>query len=261
VADEQVYLIKSAGCITAIRNTGNPDLFQKDSLIQAFYRTALSTIGTLDSGLAAQPVIALRQAADHMKDVTPCYTSGPIFLQDNSRIVTIGVNPWNDSLKLPHYPPISFEVPWTQRTVFGVSGGLYWAGLHSEQYSIVTIDSTHHSITKNKTGIGEVGIDALAYFGFQKFSTNQKDYSYFGASCGAGLSLESSPKPRGLLGLSYINGRTNRIIITVGVIGGFTNQLSEVYQLNSNVTAMPAGITKSEFRGSLFLSFNYSFLN
>jgi len=258
--DQHDYSMLVGDCIGTLRNKDYPELALKDSLIQVFFKTALSAIGTLDSSMPVQALISLRENVDRMRDITPCYTSGPLFLQGNSRIINLNINPWNDSFRLPHYPTISFEVPWTQKRIFGLSGGLYWSGLHSDQYSVITTDSVHHSITQNKTGLGEIGIDALAYVGFH-ISSKPKDYSYLGPSFGVGLSLENNPKPRGLLGLSYINGRTNRVLLTAGVTGGFVTKLSDVYQLNTNIGPLPTGITKNQFRANLFISFNYSFLN
>ncbi len=234
-----------------------------DSLIKANYQAAFSSFSFCDSLLNYKLLASLEQLIDRMKDVRPCYLSNPIFFAGDSRTISLGFKAWNDSLHLPVYNSINFEMPWTQRRVWGVSGGIYISSLHNQNYSNSPTDSSasHYRLVKDNTSPIEIGISALAYIAWKHNQTDVQAYNYWGFCFGGGMSIESSPKPRVLLGGTYVNGNTNRLMISAGFIGGFTEQLSDAYSTSVNYVAAQNGYMKKVFKPGIFVSVSYSFLN
>jgi hypothetical protein len=239
----------------------------QDSLIRTYYQTALKTITVCDSILSYRVLSATEESIDRMQDVQPCYTSGPIFLTGDSKVVTLSFTPWSDSIHLPTYPNTTFELPWTQRMIWGVSAGIYGATLKSPSYAVQPSDTTVGApvkIVPEKRGNAEFGIDALAYLAWHLNPDRYQQYNYLGFSFGAAMSVEASPKPRVMLGLTYVNGRNNRLVITLGAIAGAAPTLSNLYtnlSASYSASAPPTSITVNQVKAGAFLSLNYSFIS
>ena len=88
-----------------------------------------------------------------------------------------------------------------------------------------------------------------------------KKADYVGLSFGAGISLESKPKPRILLGASYVTGEKNKFVISFGIVAGFVNELSAAFSTTAIYKDVAANYQKDVIRTSSFFSINYSFLN
>jgi hypothetical protein len=192
-----------------------------------------------------------------MQGVTPCFTSAPIFFQGDSRIFSLAFKPLGDS-SLPAYGPMVFELPWSQQWVYGISGGFYAASMPNEHYTgQQAAGDSLYRLVKDNTGKLEVGINALAYAARKLSPDNPKDYNYLGFSIGAALSINSTPKPRLLLALTYVNGHNNRLLISAGCIAGYIDKLSNAYNLTDRFSAS-GGYTKNVMQVGPFFSLNYS---
>lgn len=268
------YSVRLDGCKDFINDKKNKDVFDLNQTILDFYKSAMTAMASLDSIVVIDQkiLIAYRQAADRAKDITPCYTSNPIIVGSDARNVTISFKSWSDSLHLPSYSPISFLAPWTPRVIFGISGGIYGSGLHSDNYAstlkYTAADTTNHIsadtslfIKKQKNGAGEVGINALAYVAWKVRSDNPKNYLYCGATAGAGLSIESNPKPRMMIGATLVYGNTNRVMVTAGLAAGFVNRLSANLNEGLNKGTRSADVYSSKMSANAFISLSYSFIN
>jgi hypothetical protein len=260
------YLNALAAYSDAIRkpNLNQGDNRFRDSLIRTYYNNAANNINICDSLLSYKILTVVEETIDRMKDVQPCYTSTPIILQGDSKLVTLTFSPWSDSLKLPVYPATSFELPWAQQIIWGVSGGIYGASLSGTNYAVqpnYSSTDTTYTILKDKGGSGEFGIDALAYVAWHLHPDQFEYYNYLGVAFGAALSIEASPKPRVLLGVSFETGRTNRLLLTMGGLAGYTQTISSAYQPGTVYSFQPAGYTTNTIKEGFFLSVNYSFIN
>ena len=78
---------------------------------------------------------------------------------------------------------------------------------------------------------------------------------------GAGLTLESKPKPRVMFGIAFVTGEKNRLLISVGGIAGNVSRLSNAYDINGEYIKTPSGVVKDVMKAGGFLSINYSFLS
>lgn len=254
---QRTYLDTVAGCTVTIKKDGNDAYRVRDSLIKTYYTLALANLGIIDTAMNYKLLLPLEQSIDRMKDVKSCYTSAPIFLMGDSRIFSLAFKPFRDSL--PTYGPMVFELPWSQRRIWGISGGFYTAYLPSEHYTgQQATGDTLYKLVKDNTGNMEVGINALAYVAWKVSWADQKKYNYMGVSFGAAMSINSTPKPRLLLGASYVSGRTNRLLVSLGLMAGYTDKLSNAYNLTDRFSAS-GGYTKNVMRVGPFLSLNYSF--
>ena len=232
-----------------------------DSSIRVYYRSAIKDILLCDSILNYKVLVTVKRTIDRLKDVKPCYTSAPIFLLGDSRIFSIGLKPWNDSLHLQTYAPVVFELPWIQRMIWGVSAGLYGSTLHNNSFAQSPVDSAHYQLVGDKGTGGGFGVDGLAYMGWKLRWSDQEHYSYLGFCFGAAVSLESAPKPRVMAGISYITGRINRLVFSGGIISGATEKLSNGYSLGTTYLNTETNYINKAASVGGFLSINYSFIN
>ena len=236
----------------------------QDSIVHTFFTGANNNINICDSLLSYKVLTIVHESIDRMKGITPTYLSPAIFLSGDSKVVTIGFSPWSDSLRLPTFPASTFELPWAQRTIWGVNAGIYTAAISNYNYALgpLPTDSTHSKFTRNGSPV-EVGIDALAYFAC-KVNHNREDYNYIGGAFGAAMSISSAPKPRIIAGFTYVHGRTNRLVITLGPMVGYAQTLSKAYSLKDppyQTSNPPVNYTVNLIKPGVFLSIGYSFIN
>jgi hypothetical protein len=75
------------------------------------------------------------------------------------------------------------------------------------------------------------------------------------------MSIASTPKPRILAGLTYATGRTNRLLLTIGAVGGPAQTISSAYSTTTTYYAAPGGFTVNTLKAGAFFSLNFSFIN
>ena len=242
----------------------------QDSIVQRFFTGANANFNICDSLLSYKVFTLTEESMDRMKDVTPTYTSLPLFLTADSKVVTVGFSPWSDSLKLPSFPATSFELPWAQQYVYGINAGVYIAHIPTKGFSAVASDTSTtgggpYTIVEDDPSKSEIGINAMAYLARKLNKDDYKHYNYLGASFGAAMSISSTPKPRFMAGVTFVHGRTNRLVVTFGGMGGYSTVISSGYSNYSKpgmtYVSQPTNFTKSGFASGYFLSFGYSFIN
>lgn len=236
-----------------------------DSLIKTAYGLVTQDLNKMDSTISYQNIDALMSRFETLAQARPCFTSLPIFVQKDVNMIRLEMTPRFDSTALQPYKT-EFFLPWVQRRVYGVSAGIYLSGLFGDDYTLRTDvlpnagggHDTTYTLVKDDPSKAEFGINALAYSAW-KVSKGETP-NYVGVSFGAGLSVESKPKPRILLGVAYVNGERNRLVASAGIIGGFTGRLATAYSAGTPYKATPVNFIRDRFKPSVFLSVNYSFL-
>jgi hypothetical protein len=241
-----------------------PNLKAADDLVRQFYREFALFSDKIDSALSYKSVSALIARLESAALLRSCYVSFPIQVAEDMRKISIDFRPRFDTLALPAYTS-TLLLPLIQRRVWGVSSGINISGLRNQGFVNKTIPGVGtgaaptYVLTRDNAGDVQLGINALAYAGW-KVRDNDKP-NYWGLCFGAGMSIESKPKPRVLLGGSFITGEKNRIVLSVGVIGGFVSQLSNAYIAGESYTTPATDFLKDVIRSSAFISVNYSFLS
>ncbi|WP_132055371.1 hypothetical protein [Pseudocnuella soli] len=242
----------------------NQNLKEGDAIVASFYKEAATALTEAAKAVSHKNFADLKAQLEIMANSSTCYTSAPIFMMQRAKTVSIEFKPRFDSLVVPSYKT-SFVLPFIQQKVSGISGGIHYSSLSSRSYSNKTVlgsqpGDTLYQLTGNGLGAGQLGINSLAYVGWKADKDNYKA-NYWGVSFGAGLSIESKPKPRVLLGGSYISGEDNRLLITAGIIAGQVARLSSAFNTTTQYRQPVSDVVVDRLTLGAFLSVNYSFLN
>lgn len=245
--------------ITESYRNGHHNVRVGDSLIRKFYAEANTIVEKMEtaSGYAQQKKFV--DAIESLQLLSTTYTSAPLYYTSNLKKFKIDIKPWGDSTKLPSYST-AFQLPWSQRNIWGVTGGIYVSALHSKGYSAqasIQNSDTLYTLVEDNPGKLEFGINALAYIGWRMNETNPW---YLGGSFGTGLSIESKPKPRMFVGISTLFGDNSRVLLSAGATIGYVQRLSSLYEGNKQVPDTEKYM-KDALKCSAFVSINYSFLN
>ncbi len=230
-----------------------------DSLIRKFYSEATLLLRKMDSTLSYAELHKITSQLSSLKSLLTCYTSLPIYFTSDIKKFTIALTPWKDSTRLPSYIT-QFDLPWRKNWIYGASAGLYVSGLHNKGYSNRRnggADTGRFMLVSDNPGGGlELGINGLAYAAWRIHE------SFFtGISIGAGMSIESKPKPRAFIGIPFIFGENNRVIVSVGCAAGYVQRLSSSYSTAVSYTGPQSGYMKDYLKANAFLSVHYGFLN
>lgn len=242
-----------------------PKLNAADELIRQFYKELAIKVAKIDSAINYKnmgDIIARLETAALLRS---CYTSFPLQVTDDVKKINIEFKPRFDSLGLPAYNS-QLLLPLVQHKIWGVSSGIHVSLLRNQGFVNKTIPKVQtgadsvYVLTADGQGDVQMGINALAYVGWKGNRDNDKP-NYWGISFGAGMSLESKPKPRVLLGGSFITGEKNRIVFTLGLIGGQVSKLSKGYEAGAAYTKPATDFLKDVMTIGGFFSINYSFLS
>jgi hypothetical protein len=171
-----------------------------------------------------------------------------------------GPQPYSTILYMPNKKNSS----WSFSTGVYVSGlkakensWAYKANLQQQPGTTPPIyDTLDYTLIKESGSKIEAGISALLHVG--AFIRNS-DFGYHFAF-GPGLSMDSKPRPRVMIGAGGMFGRKNQLMFTVGWLGGAVRNLSDVYEADKNYPNPSTDIMKDRFRGSWFFSLTYAFL-
>lgn len=265
------YLDETALYSDLIFAKGADTLRVQDSLIKTYYIQVQTYLTNADSILSYKNLQTTIEPFDKMKGAKPCFTSEPIFLLGDSKIINVQIRPWSDSIHNVYPQNFTIELPWSQKHIWGVAGGFYTGTLHNKLYTSKYdsfINKTTnpqdtirgYKLVSDNTGGLEFGINVLAYSDW-KLNSNDKDYTYLGIAFGAGSTIESKPKPRVFIGANLSMGMNNRIVVTGGITGGFVDRLSSAYDQKSFYSTPQTGYLKDVLSVGGFLSFSYSFIN
>ena len=257
------YLDSVVGFVDLLKDKTN---LMTDSLIKSFYTKNIALLTAVDTTLSYKKLQTIVERIELIKDTRPYYISEPIFLREDSKIINLQIIPWNknNSSLLPPQQSISFELPWTPRHIFGVTGGLYMGTLHNNTYSnefdSTSVTSKGYRLIKENVTKFEFGLNVLAYYDY-KLGNNDKCCCYLGGAFGAGTSIEPTLKPRIFIGPNLAFGTKNRLLITAGICCGYVSTLSAAYSTNVLYTTAQSGYSIDVLKLGGFLSISYSFIS
>ena len=226
------------------------------TFVDTFFKIAALEVTALDTSVSSKKISEMYAAFMKLAQNTTCYTSLPIYISNDVKVLSISLKPVDDKSNLPAYQT-SFAIPDYQYRIWGVSGGIYVCGLKNEIYTNKRISDTSFNLIAEKQNKIQIGVNALAYMGWRVFPKS----NYLGACFGAGMSLESKPKPRILFGASFITGEKNRVSFSAGLVAGYVNMLSGGFATAIPYTKPAENYQRDFLKASGFLSINYSFLS
>jgi hypothetical protein len=171
------------------------------------------------------------RVADHLE-----FTSSPIFPQGNRLRLGIGFNPTTNAKQLNFMPlpsdSIGLDIPVIWKPFLTFSSGLFYSYIPQDSYGTkqmpfkgIVSDTSRFSIVKMGSRDATAGFSAFTNLGM-KFTGN------FGAgvSLGVGVTIEDTPKPAYLAGLSTYWGDRKQLIFTFGLSAIPTKSLkTELY--------------------------------
>lgn len=186
------------------------------------------------------------------------YKSLPIQFTDEQATLDINITPRNENSGLqPFTTKIKFPLDDGER-FWGLSSGFYVSYPSNEAYSIkTTINSdTTYSLSKEKPGKLEIGFNTMLRTGL-KISKNKNAFWQFGI--GPGVSISNKVRPRMLIGTGPCFGEKHKILIDVGLVGGYYDVKSVVYDEGLEYQSAPTNVTVSKLRLGAYFSVNYLF--
>ncbi len=228
----------------------------KHNFIDSAYKLVLSNYVNIDTSFSTDNLSKLYTKLIKITEHETKFTSLPIYITADTKIINLSVTPIESSTSLSTYKT-SIALPQYQSKVYGVTTGIFLSGLKNLTYSNKRLTDSTYSLIEDGQGRIQTGVNTLAFVAKQ----TGKKADYVGLSFGAGISLESKPKPRILLGASYVTGEKNKFVISFGIVAGFVNELSAAFSTTAVYKDVAANYQKDVIRTSSFFSINYSFLN
>jgi hypothetical protein len=233
----------------------------RDSLVINFYTQGIKLLNQMDSTVSITEVLRRKNAILQINPLRSTYTSLPLYFLNGPKDIAVSVTPWSDSSRLPSYNT-TLELPMKRYFIIGVSAGFYTSWLGDENFATDSTitgnapgDTSYQLIRDGKSRL-EFGIAAHVFVAWRLCGQ-----LYAGPSFGAGMSFESNAKPRVFLGGTIIFGDNNRIALTGGITGGYTQRLSAPFKQGVMYGSPPADFTSNQISSNAFISLTYSFLN
>ena len=183
------------------------------------------------------------------------YTSLPFRVTGDQTTITIRIVPRKEAGNLPTYAtsiPIR-NIPLAYQSV-GVS--LYLSGLGDASYSIGASGNEEmpFQIFRENEDEGELGVASLFRIG-GKFSRQSRWGAH--GTAGIGVNISENIRPRFLLGGGISIGRKHNVSVDVGVIGGYVDRLSTLYEEDRPFAQPPGEVVVSRLQSGAFFSIGY----
>jgi hypothetical protein len=145
-----------------------------------------------------------------------------------------------------------------------VSPGIFYSFFHKNIYNLksdstavttggITTYNKFKTIVTEKQPGGNVGFSTLMHF----YGRWTRDVN-FALGVGAGLTLESKPQVRYLVGGSILFGRENRLALSGGYSFGNVDMISSQYTNNRTVNTDTSVVTYKELQGGAFIALSYN---
>ncbi len=197
------------------------------------------------------------------------FNSSPIFPQGNRLKLGIGLNPTAQAKQLNFMPlagdSIGLDIPVIKKPFLTFSSGLFYSNIHQDSYGTrqvpvngIVTDTALFVITKTGSRDATAGFSAFANLGM-KFTGN------FGAgvSLGVGVTIEDTPKPAYLAGLSAYLGDRKQLNFTFGLSAIPTKSLkTEIYpDFNTQYKTAPTLQYTDVMKTGWFFSITYALFN
>ncbi len=218
-----------------------------------------------EEGLMSLILFHNSMVADHLE-----FNSSPIFPQGNRLKLGIGFNPTTNAKQANFMPmasdSIGLDIPVILKPFLTFSSGLFYSYIPQDSYGTKQIpfkgivsDTSRFVIAKTGSRNATAGFSALANLGM-KFTGN------FGAgvSLGVGVTIEDTPKPTYLAGLSTYWGDRKQLNFTFGLSAIPTKSLkTELYPDLGTLLYKTAPLLQytDTMKTGWFFSITYAFFN
>lgn len=186
------------------------------------------------------------------------FKSLPFQLTKEETSLDIKITPRDGTIGLQAYSTqIKFPIGYC-KNFWGLSSGFYTSSPSNEAYSVqsnIVAKDTSYSILKERPGSFEIGFNTMLRRGWYI-----KEGFYWQVGIGPGFSVSDKIRPRMLLGTGAAFGDKHAVLVDIGLITGYYDVKSEVYQQDSSYKAIPSSIVVSQLKAGLYLSISYLFL-
>lgn len=264
------YRLLVTDCLSAFPS--NKQLQVTDSLIKQFELEQRPVLADFAPKLY-EKLYALKSNLMNLRAEDFSFTSAPMKMDQPMKTIKITFEPVGTANVGLSTDVLAIPLQYKKQPFIGFSSGFFYSTLRGNPYvvrdSVALVarngqtrsDSLSHyyRLTPEDRGSGEWGVAALIHYGE---SINAKQNVHLHVAAGVGLTLQNKPQPRGLLGGGVAFGLRNKVALTVGLIFGAVETLSDGYQVDVNRTlyAAPNGFSKSQLKGGGFFSLTYNFL-
>jgi hypothetical protein len=240
-------------------------LSDKDEEIKDLYSASVEGANKLMDNISPDKISQLFSTIilqDNNRDYI--YMSVPQQFTGDVGILHYSIEPRDaNSLLQTYNGEIRFPKPGIEYVGVGVS--FYYSGMYDAAYSISTtnstttignttrIDTSYSLVGENQTK-KEFGMAVLLRYGW-KFSADCAFGVHF--TFGPAISIADKIKPRVILGGGLSIGRKDLLVIDGGIIGGYSDRMSNLYSEGNAITVKPTQPVVSSLNAKWFLSLGY----
>lgn len=188
------------------------------------------------------------------------YLSLPIQLTKDQTQLKINITPRDEKLAVQSYST-KLLFPLQLKNFWGVSTGFYGSWLRNDAYSTRILlnprgDTAAYEIVKERPGRAEFGVSAMLRYGRQ-LSSGSFPVAIHGGF-GPALSIADKVRPRLMVGGGVAFGRRHKLLLDGGLIGGYVDRKSQVFDTNP-VPTKPDKITVSRLDVQGYIGLHYLF--
>jgi hypothetical protein len=236
------------------------ELKKADSGIKGAYGELVKLCDQLlESVNASKSKELLTSVVLHNNNASMTYKSMPMQFHGNEGSLKINIKPRTDDLKLQSYST-ELHFPARPKTYAGAGLTFFYTGLHDDTYSIrssaLNDSTTAYSLVQEQKQDGEFGSALLLKYG--RKVENLKSVGVH-VSVGPAVSITNKLKPRLALGAGLTIGNQNCLTIDVGGMFGYSERLSNAYDLKESYTEKPTQTTVSVLRKDYFIGIGYMY--
>lgn len=231
-----------------------------DAEIKVIYQKMISAISDASDAVSTAKVTPLLSTLISIQNNSgDTYTTFPIQFKGEQSRVTVSITPIKSEATLQSYTA-QIVFPLNKLLYIAVGPSFYVSWLYNQAYSVsgtkIDTTTTYKLIDENPVKV-EFGSALLLRFGTDL--CQKVNYLGVHLSFGPGISISNTLRPRILYGGGLSLGRTNMFTFDGGLISGYVDELSNVYNTNSVYVIQPASVTVAKLRTAGFLALGYSY--
>jgi hypothetical protein len=199
--------------------------------------------------------------ANAQNSVNRSYSTLPLQFSKDQATLDLNITPRSDDSRLQPYST-SITFPIKHQDFWGVSTGMYFGSLYNRAYStlksVSSSGDTTYKVVSEKPSKFEFGVNAMIRYG-RKIRTLQDDL-YWQAGFGPGVTVSDKVRARLFLGTGIAKGKRHKILFDIGLVAGYTDQLSVLYKENEDSSVPPPGpLVVSHLHAGGYFSIGYLF--
>ncbi|MEQ8361534.1 MAG: hypothetical protein RH948_01630 [Cyclobacteriaceae bacterium] len=252
------YQVAAGGKVIADAIEAKPKLKELDAQIRKSYdefEPAIAKVKESFNGDNALKLLNLMVVASNKSDT---YVSLPRQLTDEQTTLNVQIIPRTESTGLQTYTTqLKFPID-LSRNFWGISSGFYASVPGNQAFSVKTLPAatdTSYQLVDEKPGNVELGFNTMIRRGWY-MSKN----SFWHIGLGPGVSVADKVRPRMLFGTGAAFGDKHSIVIDLGLITGYYDMRSQVYETGKDYSIAPTIVTTSKLRVGGYFSIGYLFI-